>query len=91
MEKKISKIFKVVQKFSTFNKFLSPKYFKFASLEVISKLIIDFHLILTLLMSIREYRRSFRNSSNTDRNEIPEPKINKTKNIISQEKKTLFR
>jgi hypothetical protein len=38
-------------------------------------------------VNIREYRRSFRNSSNTDRNEIPDSKINKTKNIISQEKK----
>jgi hypothetical protein len=38
-------------------------------------------------VNIREYRRSFRNSSNTARNEIPDPKINRAKNIISQEKK----
>jgi hypothetical protein len=35
-------------------------------------------------MNIREYRRSLRNSSKTDRNEIPIPD---PKNIISQEKK----
>jgi hypothetical protein len=38
-------------------------------------------------VNIREYRRSFRNGSNTDRDEIPDPKINKTKKYYLTRKK----
>ncbi len=38
-------------------------------------------------VNIREYRRSFRNSSNTDRNEIPDSKINETKKYYLTRKK----
>ncbi len=37
--------------------------------------------------NIRHYERSFRNTNSNKRNEFPNPKLSKNKNIISAEKK----